>query len=161
MNTTRNDTGFRTFTATAVAIGEGVRVKLDSNGEISAAGATDAWIGTTEHAIAASGKGTVKFRNAAGSLLFTASAAITAGAQLYCTASGKVDDAAGTSNFAGFQAVSAATADGDIIEAVPSDFVAFTASANQAVATDATSTQTLANALRTALINAGIIKGAA
>lgn len=35
------------------------------------------------------------------------------------------------------------------------------ASANQAAATDAASTQTLANALRTALVNLGLIKGSA
>lgn len=174
--TTRNNTGFKTFTATAVALAEGVRVQLDSNGLISAAGATDPWIGTTEAPIAASGSGVVKLRNAPGTLLFTASAAIARGARLYPTASGKVDDAAGTGNFTGFQAVEAATADGDIIEAVPCDTLTFTAAAAQAAAPaggtgDAAGAWDTAqhrddaiatiNAMRTALINAGILKGAA
>lgn len=172
MNTTQNSTGYKTFTATATAIGEAVRVKLDSSGNISAAGATDAWIGTTMEAIAASGSGTVKLRSAPGTFLVTASAAIAAGARLYPTASGKVDDAAGTGNFTGLQAVEAATADGDIIEAVPCDLLAFTASADQAVLTAITGGEspteaehnlviTAVNAIRSALIAAGIIKGAA
>jgi hypothetical protein len=175
MGATANSTGYKSFTATAVAIGEAVRVKLDSSGLISAASATEAWIGTTTAAVAASGLGSVKLRNAAGTFLVTASAAITAGALLYPTASGKVDDAAGTGVFTGLQAAEAATADGDIIEAVPCDCVAFTSSAAQAAVATTGSTNsspygfttsaqadalvTLVNALRTACINAGIIKG--
>lgn len=176
-HTTENVTGYKAYTATAVAIGQGVRVKLDSSGNISAAGATDAWIGTTVSPIPASGTGSVRLRNAPGTHLFVASAAISAGALLYATASGKVDDAAGTSNFTGFQAEVAAGADGDIISAVPADTLAFTASAAQAAVgtTSATNSSpygyataaqadaivTLVNALRTACINAGIIKGSA
>ena len=176
MGATSNSTGYKSFTATAVAIGEAVRVKLDSSGLISAAAATEAWIGVTTAAVAASGLGNVKLRNAPGTFLVTASAAIAVGALLYPTASGKVDDAAGTGCFTGLQAVEAAGADGDIIEAVPCDLVAFTASASQAAVVTTTPTNsspygytlaqataiiTLVNQLRSDLIAAGISKGAA
>ena len=112
--TTANRTGFKTFTATAAAIAEGVRVKVDSNGLISAAGATEIAIGVTVEPVAASGIGNVKLFTAPGTFLCTASAAITRGAELYPTASGKVDDA-GTTKL-GLVALEAATADGDLIE---------------------------------------------
>jgi hypothetical protein len=112
--TTENTSGFKTFQATAAAIGAYIRVKVDSNGLISAAGATDATIGVTQEAIAASGYGTVKLYSAPGTFLHTAGAAIARGAVLYPLASGKVDDTGTTSN--GFVALEAATADGDIIE---------------------------------------------
>ena len=172
--TTQNNTGFQTFQATAVALAANVRVLLDSNGLISVAGATDAWIGVTTDAVVASGYGTVKLRNAPGTQLVTASAAITRGARLYPTAAGKVDDAAGTGNFTGLQAITAATADGDVIEAVPSDKLTFTAAAAQAAqaayGTGAFGLDSDAHmkalydkveAISTALIAAGIIKGAA
>jgi hypothetical protein len=113
--TTENTTGFRTFQATAAAIAQAIRVKVDSNGLISAAGATDAAIGVTIEAVAASGYGNVKLFNAPGTFLVTAGAAITRGAVLYPLASGKVDDAGTT--VMGLVALEAATADGDIIEA--------------------------------------------
>jgi hypothetical protein len=172
--TTSNNTGFQTFQATAVAIAAAVRVKLDANGLISVAGATDAWIGVTTDAIAVSGYGMVKLRNAPGTLLVTASNAIARGARLYPTAAGKVDDAAGTGNFTGLQAMTAATADGDIIEAVPSDIVAFRANAAQAAQAaygdgvhgldTAAHMEALYNKVEdigTALVAAGIIKGSA
>ena len=115
--TTENSTGFQTFQATATAIAESVRVKVDSNGLISAAGATDDFIGVTRHPIAASGYGEVKLKSAPGTFLVTASAAVSRGAKLYNTASGKVDDASAGGSFSGLVALEAATADGDIIEA--------------------------------------------
>lgn len=161
MQGTQNTSGFRTFTATAVAIAAFVRVKVDSAGLILVAGATDDWVGVTQVPIAASGSGPVRLRTAAGSFLVTVSEAVAAGAPLYAAASGKVSDTGGVGPLARLVALEAATADGDIIEAAPSDAVIWTAAAAQAVATDATSVITLANALRTAAINAGIIKGAA
>jgi hypothetical protein len=136
--TTENTTGYKTFQATAVALAASIRVTLDSDGLISVAGATDNWIGVTQEAIAASGYGTVKLRNAPGSFLVTASAAITRGAKLYPTAAGKVDDAAGTGNFTGLCAAETATASGDVIEAVSANDLAFTASADQTAITDNT-----------------------
>lgn len=118
MAATANETGYRTFTATAVAIAKHIRVLLDSSGTISVAGVADDWIGTTVEDIAASGSGTVRLRNAPGTHFFTAGAAITRGAKLYTLANGKVDDANST-GFLGFEAIETATADGDIIEAAP------------------------------------------
>ena len=172
--TTANHTGFRTFQATAVAISAFVRVQVDSNGLISVAGATDNWIGWTQEPIPASGYGTVKLRNAAGTQLATASAAITRGARIYPTAAGKIDDAAGTGVLTGFVALEAATADGDIIEVGPCDQLVFTASATQAALTayadgshglavgaDMSALQAQLEGIKTALVSAGIIKGAA
>jgi|GEM_PF-906902 len=121
-----NETGYKTFTATAAAIAKNVRVVCDSDGKISAAGVSDDWIGTTTEDVAASGTGTVRLRNSQGTHFFTASAAITRGAKLYAAASGKVDD--GSTVVAGgapigFEANEAATADGDIIECIPSNHV--------------------------------------
>lgn len=118
MATTSNSSGFKTFTATAVAIAEAVRVKLDSSGTISAAGVGEDWIGVTTMPIAASGSGTVQLRSAPGTVEVTAAGAITLGAKLYAAASGKVDDAV-NGDFTGLEALQAAAADGDIIEAVP------------------------------------------
>lgn len=115
-DTTVNTSGYKTFTATAVAIAEAVRVKLDSSGTISAAGIGEDSIGVTLAAIAASGTGTVQLRNASGTVMVTAAGAVTVGAKLYAAASGKVDDAV-TGDFTGLVAVTAASADGDIIEA--------------------------------------------
>jgi hypothetical protein len=114
MATTENSTGYKTFQATAVALGAFIRVKVDSNGLISVAGATDATIGVTMDPVAASGYGTVKLYSAPGTFLHVAGAAVARGAVLYPIASGKVDDTGTTSN--GFVALEAATADGDIIE---------------------------------------------
>jgi len=117
-----NESGYKTFTATAVALAKNVRVLLDSSGTISVAGVSDEWIGTTVEDIAASGTGTVRLRNAPGTHFFTASAAVTRGAKLYAAASGKVDDGStvlGGGAPIGFEALEAATADGDIIECAP------------------------------------------
>lgn len=116
---TQNDSGFLSLKATAVAIGLGVRVKLDSSGLISAAGATDQWIGVTTEPAVASGWTTVKLRGSNGSLLFVASEALAVGAVLYPAASGKVSDTQLGGPSVGYQAKVAAGADGDIIEAVP------------------------------------------
>lgn len=118
MATTSNTTGYKAYTATAVAIAEAVRVKLDSSGTISAAGVGEDWIGVTVAPIAASGSGTVQLRSAPGTVEVTAAGAITLGAKLYAAASGKVDDAV-NGDFTGYVAAQAASADGDIIEAIP------------------------------------------
>lgn len=114
----QNDSWWKTFTATAAAIARNTRVKLDSAGLILVCGATDSSIGTVEHDIAASGRGTVRLHSC--SRFVTASAAITRGDKLQAAAAGKVATlAAGTA--IKLQAVEAATADGDIIEAVVID----------------------------------------
>lgn len=120
-HTSENTTGFKAFTATAVAIGANLRVALDSDGKIAVSGAANDWIGTTVAPIAASGVGTVRLKNSCGSHMFTASAAVTRGNLLYPTAAGKVDDAGTTGGVIGFVANEAATADGDVIEGIPTD----------------------------------------
>lgn len=113
--TTENSTGFKAFTATAVAIAAHKRVKVDSNGLISVAAAAEGAIGVTTEYIAASGTGTVKLWTAPGTFLVTANAAITRGSQLYPTASGNVDDSGTTA--LPLVALEAATAQNDVIEA--------------------------------------------
>lgn len=113
-STTQNTTGHRTFFATAAAIAPWIRVKVDSNGQISAAAASDPWIGVTEEQVAASGAGTVNLVSTRGTILMTASGAITRGAQVFPAASGK-NSASGTTAL-DMIALEAATADGDVIE---------------------------------------------
>lgn len=111
---TQNSSGHKTFTATAVAIEAFVRVTVDANGLISAAGASDIGIGVTQEAIAASGTGTVKLYSASGTFQCQAAGPVTRGAALYAAAAGEIDDS-GTYTL-GMVALEAATAQGDIIE---------------------------------------------
>jgi len=116
-NTTANSSGYRTCQATAVAIVMGKRVKYASTGLISVAAAAEGAIGVTVEDIPASGYGTVKLFNAGGTFIIYANAAIAAGAQLYPTAGGGVDDAGTTA--LPLVALEAATAQGDLIECGP------------------------------------------
>lgn len=111
MSTTTVSSHFRSFIA-AAAIAAAIRVKVDSSGNAAVAGATDAAIGTTEHAVASGDPVTVKLY--APTLLATASEAITRGNQVYPAASGKIA-ATGTTAL-NLVALEAATADGDQIE---------------------------------------------
>jgi hypothetical protein len=117
---TQNQSGFKTFTATAVALEAFVRVTIDSNGLISAAGESDAGIGVTQEAIAASGTGTVKLWTAPGTFLIQTAAAVTVGAVLYAAAAGEVDDT-GTYRLPLVAGEIAATAQGDMIECLPNN----------------------------------------
>ena len=110
--TTYTPTLQKSFQATAAAIAVGVRVKIDSNGLISAAAAAEAAIGTTIEAIAASGYGTVLLFGP--SRLMTASAAISRASALYPAAAGRV--ASSGTTLLTLMAGEAATAAGDIIE---------------------------------------------
>lgn len=114
MATSTNESGFRAFQATAVAIEQFVRVTVDSNGLISVAGESDLGVGVTMEPVAASGYGTVKLWTAPGTFHVQAASAITRGAQLYGAASGEVDDT-GTYKLR-LVALEAATAQGDVIE---------------------------------------------
>lgn len=113
---TRNDDGFKSFTATAAAIGRGVRVTVNSSGVILASGAANDTIGVAVEDIAASGTGVVKLLSAPGTHICKAGAAIARGATLHAIASGLVDDAG--ANAIGLIALEAATASGDLIECV-------------------------------------------
>ncbi len=116
MNTV-NDSGYKTFQATAVAIGEGKRVTVDSSGLISVAGAAVGAVGVTTEAIAASGYGTVKLFSGSGTYRMCANAAIARGAIIYPTAGGNIDDAGTTA--LPLVALEAATAQNDLIEVGP------------------------------------------
>jgi hypothetical protein len=112
--TTVNDTGYKAFTATAVAIEKGIIVVLDSSGTISAAAVTDCSIGVTTEYIAASGTGTVKLWGAPGTFEIQAAGVVHCGDQIYAAASGEIDDS-GTYKL-NLVALQAASAQGDIIE---------------------------------------------
>lgn len=113
MNTTTNNTGFKSLIASE-AIAEGQRLKI-SSGQWAVAGATDKAVGVATHAAASGAACTCKLWSAPGTFLVRASGAVTAGAQLYPTASGNVDDAGTTA--INLVALEAATASGDLIEA--------------------------------------------
>jgi hypothetical protein len=124
MNTNR----IQSFTATAVAIPQGTRVSLDSDGKISAAGATQAAIGTARYDIAASAVGDVVMFGETHFVI--AAGAIAVGAVIYPAASGKVNDVlvnlsitdSGPDTVLIPQpigvAIEAASADGDVIRAI-------------------------------------------
>ena len=106
----------KTFTSGATHT-RGTRVKLAS-GVTSAAGLTDNnWIGVTLATVTTSGD-PVAVQMRAPSFQGIAAAAITAGAFVYTAASGKFSTSASTGFIAGI-ALTAATADGDLIEIMP------------------------------------------
>lgn len=105
----------RTFTAGA-AIAEHTRVKL-SSGVLAAAGLADKELGVMAQASLASGQEVgVRLRTAEGTFKAIAAEAIAAGSEVYTAASGKVADTATATSFLIGTALTAATADGDIIE---------------------------------------------
>lgn len=112
MNTTENATGFKALPA-AAAIVQGQRVKI-VGATWDVAGLTDNAVGVATHNAAQGENLTVKLFSAPGTFLMRANAAIAAGAQLFPTASGNVDDAGTTA--LGLVALEAATATGDLIE---------------------------------------------
>lgn len=116
-NATENSSGYRTLQATAVAIAQGARVKIDSNGLISVAAAAEAAVGVVVEAIAASGWGNVKLFSAPGSFIMIASVAITRGTQVFPAAAGKI--AASGTTALNLVNLEASTADGDMIECLP------------------------------------------
>lgn len=107
-----------TFAASG-AIAEGVRVKVDSAGTVTAASATEWDIGqVTRESLAAGDYVTVSTPR--GIEYRTASKAIAVGAVVYKAAAGKVTDSAGTAphDTPLGVAVSAAAADGDLFRVV-------------------------------------------
>lgn len=127
-----NSSGYKTFLATAAALGEGIRVTLDADNKISAAGVASNWIGVTTEPIAANGYGTVKLLGAPGTFMFKANAAIDAGDPLFAAADGEVDDdQASGAKVIGFLATEAAGAN-ELFEAIPSDGLILTAGSAQA-----------------------------
>ncbi len=107
----------------AYAAGEALakrrRVKLDASGDVVYADAGDEWIGITEYAVSSGDDVGVRMRTDSGTFKVTAAGAFSQGDVLYGAADGKVDDAeAGPAQFI---ALEAASADGDIVEALPTD----------------------------------------
>lgn len=108
------ETATRTFTAGG-AISQYARVKFDGT-SVTAAGASDDWIGVAQQAAFASGDVVaVRLRTSEGTCKMIASAAISAGAEVQGAAAGKIATSAGTGSACG-TALEAATDDGDVIE---------------------------------------------
>ena len=114
--TTSNASGYLTL-PTAAAIVEGQRLKIIASGQYDVAGLTDIAVGVAIHAAASSGNCTAKLWSAPGTFILRANAAIVAGARLFPTANGNVDDAGVTP--LNLVAREAATAANDLIECAP------------------------------------------
>lgn len=111
--------GCKTFKA-ASAIGKNIRVKLDNDGRVSIAGLAEKGIGTTTRAaLAANDPVDVRLLTAPGTHKVTAIEGCAIGAVLYTEAAGKVQDTAASTAREWGIAFEAATADGDVIEAMP------------------------------------------
>lgn len=111
-----NETGILTLEAASDI--EAFRgLKRDSNGKWAYAGAGEAHMGLAESTMASGRRVDAKLRNFPGSRKVVAAGAFAAGAFLFAAASGKVDDVA--VGAAQYKAKTAATADGDVVEAYP------------------------------------------
>jgi len=106
----------KTFTA-GEALETFKRVKY-SAGTVVYADTGEVYVGITEHYAASGAQVSVRLRTAAGTCLVVAAGTFAIGAELYGADSGMVDDAAAGQMFG--IALEAATASGDVIEAVPS-----------------------------------------
>lgn len=100
----------------AEAIGESVRVKLNSSNQVAIAGAGEIGIGVNTDAVASGAMASVRLNQQACTVSVKAAGAFAVGAFLVGVAAGKVDDAG--LGPALYQARQAATADGDFVEAV-------------------------------------------
>lgn len=114
----------RTLPATAAAITKNARLALDSNGDVSHAGATGPWIGTAMNDLPSAASGnrtgdgvvTVRLINDPGTWNFIAASAIAVGDEIDAAANGEVDNVAADAGT--FMALTAASAQGDVIEAL-------------------------------------------
>jgi predicted RecA/RadA family phage recombinase len=110
------DGNYKSFPASA-AIAQFARVKLESGGTVVTAGLAEKEIGTaTRAAFAAGDIVPVKLSSAAGTHKMIAIEALAVGARVYTEASGKVQDTAASTSFQVGIAMTAAAADGDIVE---------------------------------------------
>lgn len=113
-----NDTSVRAFECDE-AIPQYSRVKLDSDGKVTIAGLADKEIGTALEATFAAGEiCPVRLRTANGTHKMIAVEALAVGATVYTEAAGKVQDTAASTAFQLGTAITAATADGDVIEVI-------------------------------------------
>jgi len=114
------ETGIKAFPAGG-AVAQYLRVKTPT--ALAAAGAADVELGTIEQEAFASGDiCAVRLRTAPGTCFMVAAGAIAAGAEVYAAAAGKINDVVGKYKIG--VALSAATADGDIIEVMRSPAMA-------------------------------------
>jgi len=109
------DGNYKTFTS-GEALAIYCRVKY-SAGTVVYADAGEPYIGITMEAVATATPVTVRLRTASGTCKVTAAGTFSTAAQLYGADDGEVDDVAAGQVFG--MALEAATADGDIIEAIP------------------------------------------
>lgn len=113
-----NDSGYRSFTATA-AIAQYALVKAASVSTCTTAGLNEVAIGVAMNAAFAAGdRVNVGLLTKQGTLPMLASGAFSVNAVLYGRASGKVDDIASGAIRCGI-ALEAATAANDVVEVVP------------------------------------------
>lgn len=118
MSQYNNESGLRTFTSGST-LARYLRVKTPS--AVVVAGATDRDLGVVMTAVNTSGDpANVCLPSAPGTVPMTADGAITAGAQVYGAASGKVSATANQNPIG--MALTAASTDGDIIEVLRGDF---------------------------------------
>ncbi|HYE19920.1 MAG TPA: DUF2190 family protein [Tepidisphaeraceae bacterium] len=111
-----NSNNQKTFTS-GETFSRGVRVKI-SSGAVVKAGLTDRnWIGVATHAVNTSGD-PVNVHLRGFPCQVVASEALSAGALIHTAASGKVGDTATATGYEAGVALTAATADGDLIEAI-------------------------------------------
>jgi hypothetical protein len=114
----KNTSGYRTFLNGTTQLSRGQRVTL-SSGVLALAGATNgSAIGTLEGDIDANVYGSVRLNGTNGTAEVIANGAISVGGAIFPAASGKVSPTSVSSNTAIGIAVEAASADGDIIEAL-------------------------------------------
>jgi hypothetical protein len=118
-HSTENTSGYITLPATAAALTPGLRVNVDSSGNVSAAGVSGGWIGATIAAVAASGNATIRLRNSTGTYQLQAAGAITKGSRLFAAASGQVSSSTSSGDPLHLVALEAAGAQGDIIQCAP------------------------------------------
>jgi len=119
MSATTIDNTTRTFVA-AEAIGAYILVKVDTNGSVVKATATasEPKVGYTVAAVGSGEAATVSLIHGGGSSFATASEALSIGDIVYGDADGKVS-ASGSSGDKVGVTLTAATADGDVIEVLP------------------------------------------
>ena len=119
MSATTIDNTTRTFVA-AEAIGAYILVKVDSSGliETASATATEPKVGYTTTAVSLGQAANVSLIHGGGSSYATASEALAIGDIVYGDANGKVSATGSSGDKVGIT-LTAATADGDVIEVLP------------------------------------------
>jgi len=113
----------KTYKAGAVAIPQGTMVKFDSDGTVIAATAgTDVIIGVAEQATAIGGQCPVILRSGQGTCKVVASTTVSVGAKLTATTSGQAVTTTTDKDEIVGVALEAATAQGDLIEVMISNY---------------------------------------